>query len=100
MPIIYSWEFGRSGHLPATQFEWDASIGSPTPDGYRIYWGTSPGSHPNGPIEDTGLPLKEALSTIPMTAGITYYVVSRAYVGSLESADSNEIAVLNGVRVG
>ena len=65
---------------------WNASSGSVT--GYRIYYGTSPGSHPTrveaGNVTDyivTGL-----------SENVMYYFVVRAYNNYGESADSNEVS--------
>ncbi len=64
---------------------WAPSSGEVT--GYRLYYGTSPGNHPNkievGNVTDyvvTGL-----------KDGVTYYFVARAYNAYGESADSNEL---------
>ena len=73
--------FGAQVHLA-----WDPSSGQV--DGYRIYYGTTPGSHPTrvdvGNVTDylvTGL--QEAT---------TYYFVVRAFNQYGESGDSNEIS--------
>jgi len=65
---------------------WGPSSGEVT--GYRIYYGTSQGNHPNkievGNVTDyvvTGL-----------EDGVTYYFVTRAYNAYGESADSNEVS--------
>ncbi len=66
---------------------WDAN--EPTPDGYRLYQRSAgesfdydqpvwTGSTTTAPIDD-------------LTEGLTYYFVVRAYVGSDESGDSNEV---------
>ena len=52
---------------------WDASSGNPT--GYRIYYGTSQGSHPHG--VDVGNVTEYTLTGLEQ--GVTYYFVARAY---------------------
>ena len=79
--FIDSVVFGAQVHLA-----WDPSSGKV--DGYRIYYGTTPGNHPIkievGNVTDylvTGL-----------KDGTTYYFVIRAYNQYGESGDSNEIS--------
>lgn len=79
--LTASYAFAAQVHLA-----WNASSGSVT--GYRIYYGTSPGSHPTkveaGNVTDyivTGL-----------SENVMYYFVVRAYNSYGESADSNEIS--------
>ena len=82
--MLISWAalaLGAQVHLA-----WDPSTGDVT--GYRIYYGTSPGSRANkievGNVTDYVVSgLKE---------GVTYYFVARAYNQYGESADSNEIS--------
>lgn len=83
-----------------TAFVWNAPSGGASPTGYRLYWGTSTGSHGSGPVEDAGVDLTELYSALGLSADTTYYVVARAYNGSGEGADSNEIQVRNGVQIG
>ncbi len=77
--------FGAQVHLA-----WDPSSGQV--DGYRIYYGTTPGSHPTrvevGNVTDylvTGL-----------QDATTYYFVVRAYNQYGESGDSNEVSWYSG----
>jgi hypothetical protein len=79
---------------------WSAPTSGATPDGYRLYWGTSAGSYPNGPVTDTGTPLQEGYSSLPLAGNTTYYVIVRAYNSYGESGNSNEIQVRNGVQIG
>ena len=79
-------------------FYWGASTGSPT--GYRLYWGTSAASYPNGPHADSGTLLEELYSLVGFSVDTTYYVIVRGYNGDGESGNSNEIQVRNGVQIG
>jgi len=64
---------------------WNASTGDP--DGYRIYFGTSPGVY-TGNV-DVGNVTEYTLSGLE--ADTTYYFVVRAYNDSGESGNSNEV---------
>lgn len=86
-----------NGQSIGSNFRWNAS---PTAIGYRFYWGTSPGSYPNGPVEDTGVSREEPYISLGLAANTTYYVVVRAYNGVGESGNSNEIQVRNGAQIG
>ncbi|GBC59832.1 hypothetical protein DENIS_0773 [Desulfonema ishimotonii] len=63
-------------------------------NGYRLYYGTSPGSHPEktevGPSDHC------ALSDLSLKESTTYYFVVRAYNDTGESTDSNEVAWTSG----
>lgn len=85
---------------PGTSFLWDAPSGGASPTGYRLYWGTSPSSYPNGPHEDAGFDRSELHNALGLSVDTTYYVVARAYNGIGESGNSNEIQVRNGAQVG
>ncbi len=66
---------------------WEASTGA---DGYRVYWGTASGSHPNS--KDVGDSLEEPLSGLNgLSPGVEYFFVVRAYNSAGESGDSNEV---------
>lgn len=75
---------------------WSAGTGNIT--GYRVYYGTSPGSHTS---------FVEAGNTTSYTVtnladGVIYYFVIRAYNSYGESADSNEMSTLSppsGLRI-
>ena len=69
---------------------WDPSSGEV--DGYRIYYGTSPGSHP------TRVEVGDATDYVVtgLEDGRTYYFVVRAYNQYGESGDSNEISWYSG----
>jgi hypothetical protein len=84
---------------PGTSFLWDAPVGGSSPTGYRLYWGTSSGSYPNGPHEDAGFNLSELHNALGLAVDTTYFVVARAYNGDGESVNSNEIRVRNGAQV-
>lgn len=64
---------------------WDASFGA---TGYRIYYGTTQGSHPDS--KDVGDVTEYAISELGLGGG-TYYFVIRAYNDAGESEDSNEV---------
>jgi hypothetical protein len=72
---------------------WD--LNTPTPDGYRVY------QRAQGDVYDYNSPVwpadgsdhTETTCTVGgLTEGATYYYVVRAYVGSDESGDSNEVS--------
>jgi len=64
---------------------WDAASGEVT--GYRIYYGTASGSHPN--MIDVGN--TTSFTVTGLESGTTYYFVCRAYNQYGESGDSDEI---------
>lgn len=67
---------------------WDASSGPV--DGYRVYWGTAAGVHPNS--KDVGPKLEEPISDLNgLLPGTQYFFVVRAYNTAGESGDSNEV---------
>ena len=67
---------------------WDAN--DPAPEGYRVF------ARQSGANYDYANPIWESNLTectlIGLTEGVTYYFVVRAYDGSLESADSEEVS--------
>ena len=65
--------------------KWNASSGSPA--GYRIYYGTTQGSHP------TRVEAGNLLEYIVpgLEANTTYYFIVKAYNDAGESPDSNEL---------
>jgi hypothetical protein len=65
---------------------WDASSGNPI--GYRVYYGTTQGSHPYR--VDVGNVTEYTLTGLE--EGVTYYFVARAYNDAGESGDSNEVS--------
>ncbi|MBW1716205.1 MAG: fibronectin type III domain-containing protein [Deltaproteobacteria bacterium] len=67
---------------------WDPSSGEVS--GYRIYYGTAPGSHPNS--HDVGNVTEYPLTSLPLEEKQTYYFVTRAYNAVGESGDSNEVS--------
>lgn len=67
---------------------WDESSGDVS--GYRIYYGTSQGSH-NQNI-DVGNATQYSLSSLPLNDNTTYYFIVRAYNDAGESGNSNEIS--------
>lgn len=84
--------------LVEDNFLWDAASGA---TGYRLYWGTSSGSYSQaaGAGWDVGLVTSYPLGSLSLSAGVTYYMVVRAYNASVEGSSSNEIVVLNGVQI-
>ncbi|MEJ2284428.1 MAG: fibronectin type III domain-containing protein, partial [Desulfobacterales bacterium] len=70
--------------------QWDA--GSPVPDGYNLY------QHAQGQAYDYSAPVNSSgitgttYTVSGLTEGSTYYFVLRAFVGSSESGDSNEVS--------
>ena len=71
-----------------SQLAWDGSSGTVT--GYRVYYGTSSGNHPNS--HEVGSATQCALSSLPLNEKTTYYFVTRAYNDAGESGDSNEVS--------
>lgn len=65
---------------------WDAD--SPTPDGYRLYQRESGESYTSQNTTDVGASTQCTVSGL--SENTTYYFVVRAYVGSVESGNSNE----------
>lgn len=60
----------------------------PLADGFRVYWGSTPGARSNS--FDAG----RSTFTTCQTAGFTdgqHYVAVRSYIASTESVDSNEV---------
>ena len=71
-------------------YEWNAPLNGPTPDGYKAYWGTTPG----GPYTDGSVDLGNTTSlSYTYTNSIEFYAVIVAYYGLKESSYSNEIHV-------
>jgi hypothetical protein len=67
---------------------WDAN--QPTPDGYRLFQRKSGESFNYHNFTDVGLSTSRTVSGL--SDSTTYHFVVRAYVGSVESGDSNEAA--------
>ncbi|WP_054698689.1 MopE-related protein [Desulfosarcina cetonica] len=74
-------------HAAQVSLQWDANV--PTPDGYRVYQRIAGGTYNyNSPVW-TG---SDTICTINnLEEGTTYYFVVRAYAGTAESADSEEV---------
>ncbi len=69
---------------------WDA--GDPAPDGYRVYKRTADTAYD---YSDPAWSGEETTCTLyDLSVGVQYYFVVRAYVGTFESGDSNEVAFL------
>lgn len=77
-------------------FAWNASLSATS---YRIYWGTQSGVYTNN--QDVGNVLTFPLANLSpaFVTGTTYFVVVRARRNALESVNSNQIQVLNGVQL-
>ena len=78
------------GYAADVHLTWDPSSGEVA--GYRIYYGTSPGSHPN--MVEVGNVTDYILTGL--SEGVTYYLVARAYNTYGESGDSNELQWISG----
>ena len=72
---------------PSIPLEW--SYPYPAPDGFRIYQRTEGQEYI---YEEPVWEGTELTATIPLQPATTYYWVVRAYVGNMESANSNEIS--------
>ena len=67
---------------------WQASASSPNIDGYRVYYGTSSRNYSqHADFLGTGT----SVTVVAPPAGSTYYYMTVAYKGNLESSDSNEV---------
>jgi hypothetical protein len=71
-----------------TILEWDAATGDIV--GYKIYYGTSPGSYPDS--KDVGNVTQYPLSNLSLADGTIYYFVVKAYTSTSESDSSNELS--------
>jgi hypothetical protein len=68
---------------------WDASI--PTPDGYRVYYGTSSGNYTSNVVVAGSV----TTATVPsLNSSTKYYFVVKSYTGAVESSASNEVHTL------
>ena len=76
--------------------KWGAVSGDVT--GYKVCYGTSPGSYPNE--VDVGNVTEYALSNLSLEVGETYYFVVRAYNQYCESSDSDYIPYTPGEASG
>lgn len=75
-----------SAYAAEVTLNWDASSGGPT--GYRIYYGTIQGSHPDSvDVENV-----TQYTLTGLQEDVTYYFVLRAYNVAGESGDSNEVS--------
>lgn len=64
---------------------WDAS--SPTPNGYKVYYGTASQNYPSS--LDVG---NQTTAVIPnLSPGVKHYMVVRSYTSAVESGPSNEV---------
>jgi len=68
--------------------KWDASSGDVT--GYRIYYGTSQGNHPDKVA--IGNVTQYPLSSLPLSDNTTYHFTVKAYNAAGESGSSNEVS--------
>lgn len=85
----------KNAVIKQKRFYWDAVSGATS---YKFMWGTSTGSYSNS-FSVTDIQQYRASGLQPNLAnGTTYYIVVRAVDAQGESADSNEITVLNGVQ--
>lgn len=73
------------GSISGSTLKWDTASGDVL--GYRIYYGTVEEKYTE--IVDVGNLTQYSLDNIPLTEGIIYYFVVRAYNAYGESADSN-----------
>ena len=69
------------------RLKWDPSP-SANVDGYRVFYGTSPGFHPS--VQEVGNYTQ--CTVIGLSAETDYYFVVRAYNDAGESGDSNEVS--------
>jgi chitinase len=70
--------------------QWDG--GTPNPDGYNLYQRISGGAYDySNPVNGTAI-AGTTYTVSGLTEGTTYYFVVRAFVGSDESGDSNEVS--------
>lgn len=76
---------GGAAYAASVTLAWDP-VSEAT--GYRLYYGTSTGSHPES--IDAGDVIQYEVAGLE--EGVTYYFVVRAYDSTRESADSNEVS--------
>jgi len=69
-----------SGIALGATLVWDPVSGA---QGYRVYWGTSPGSYPNS--RDAGSSTRYDLDSLPLADDTTYYFTVTAYNSAGES---------------
>ena len=62
--------------------------------GYRVYWGTSPGSYPHS--RDVGSATKCDLSSLPLADNTTYYLTVTAYNSAGESGYASPLRYSSG----
>jgi chitodextrinase len=88
--LVYSGMFVSPAFSNSSiQLTWEASL-EPDLMGYKVYMGTSPGSHPT--INDTGLTSSHLFQNLP--DGKTYYFIVTAYdQGGNVSGPSDEVNV-------
>jgi fibronectin type 3 domain-containing protein len=67
---------------------WEARDGDIS--GYRIYYGTASGSYSSS--KDVGIVTQYSFDNLSLEAGVTYYLIVRAYNAIGESDNSNEVA--------
>ena len=62
--------------------------------GYRVYWGTSPGNYPNS--RDAGSATQYNLSNLPLADKTTYYLTVTAYNSAGESGYASPLSYSTG----
>ena len=62
--------------------------------GYRVYWGTSPGNYPNS--RNTGSATQYNLSSLPLADKTTYYLTVTAYNSAGESGYASPLSYSTG----
>jgi len=58
--------------------------------GYRVYWGTSPGNYPNS--RDAGSATQYSLDSLPLADNTTYYLTVTAYNSAGESGYASPLS--------
>ena len=89
LPVILLLAFAASAMAQVT-FQWDAYVPATDIDGFKLYQGTATGVYGASAVA-TITPGTATTFTLPRPSPGIYFWVLRAYKGTLESGNSNEV---------